>query len=81
MKATMQLRWFSTVNEVTQAMILAEREATDEPLMVCKKKLEGATVPVLQQWFDTNPEGCDEDAVITGEWRTVNGVLQKIPAK
>lgn len=77
--ATMSFRWFSTINQISMDMVLAERARTDEPLMVCKKRLEGATTPVLQQWFAARSNEESQNSEDAGEWRDIPVVLQLIP--
>lgn len=78
MRPTLSLRWLSTRYNVTLAMAMAYREAHDVTLIVAKKRLEDATGPVLQQWFDARIDGHPEDEQGTGEWRDIPCVLQKI---
>lgn len=74
---TFKLRLHSTSNEVTANMVHAESVRSDDAMMVCKKRLEGRTEPVLQQWFSAAP---NENVEGGGRWVPVEMVHEVLPA-
>lgn len=80
MTPTFQFRWYSTVHQVTAAMVAKERDATDESMLACKKRLEGATKPVLQQWFAAQSGDSADQIAAGGQWRNVEVVVEVLRA-
>lgn len=62
---TTKLRWYVQRNSnITADMVVAERDRTNDPMMVCKKRLINETQPRLQQFFkffEDEEIGCWED--------------------
>lgn len=80
MQPTFQLRFFSQINQVTADMVRQEQARTDEPMMVCKKNLQAATQPVLQQWFAAEKGDAPEIVADGGQWQDIPVVRQVNPA-
>lgn len=77
MQPTFKLRWLVLQNQVTREMIDAERERSDDPLLVCRDRLLDRTEPVLQQWHDAEPSDGLELCKAGGAWKTVDLVIER----
>lgn len=75
MKPTMRLRIYSEITQVTAEMVLAESERTDDPMPVCKKRLQAATQSQHQQWHEAEVGDPEEIRSKGGIWLPIEHVV------